>query len=520
MSDLSDSENEALSRSIDAEGSSSSGTDTNSSSSSEPASPATRRGEGPSRLVEILQVGPTTRPDNRFIQDLGTAAAEPPVGVNPVAEAASERSAGQVSTSGRGEAEDPDSPPPAGEEVVGRNRPASRTMRINDVSVYRRSDQEIELLAGGRPVYSVDFHTSAVTPGYLATLRRDYQIPDSVELRAPGRDDLPSRPPPGFITLSAEYFRAGLRLPFHPYLRRALTTLNVAPAQLNANAYRILVSCFILWAKHHLEELPFRAFQNLYRMKSAPSSAGSYYFQGFKGSFITKCPDSDKQFKHLWFYAGGRWLHESLTRDELDPTERVPVVFRKGYVWTRAPHITEETSDLIDGLQELAEEARDHRSLLGETSLSEHGWFRGRGSGNAPVFRDVTVARMPEPTVRYQARTSAPATGVAPAPPPAQVVAAEPGLWGPRVADEDLDMVIGRLSPIRSLRPARGLRIQGRRRSSAEHNSRSKLCGFESVVNIVSFSICRIDGRQAWEQEAERGGEDRKTGENGETWQG
>lgn len=472
MSDLSDSENEALSRSIDTEGSSSSGTNTNSSSSSsEPASPAIRRGEGPSHLVEILQVGPTTRPDRRFIQELGTAEAEPPVGVNPVAEAASERSSGQVSTSGRGEAEDPDSPPPAGEEVVGRNRPASRGMRINDVSVYRRSDQEMERLAGGRPLHSVDFHTSAVTPAYLATLRREYQIPDNVELRAPGRDDLPSRPPAGFITLSAEYFRAGLRLPFHPYLRRALTTLNVAPAQLNANAYRILVGCFILWAKHCLEEMPFRAFQNLYRMKSAPSSAGSYYFQGFKGTFITKCPDSDKQFKHLWFYAGGRWLHESLTRDELDPTERVPVVFRRGYVWTRAPHITEETSALVDGLQELTEEARDHRLLLGETSLSEHGWFRGR-SGNAPVFRDVTVARMLEPTVRYQARTSAPATEAAPARPSVQAVAAEPESWGPRVADEDLDLVIRRLSPIRSARPARGLRIQGRRRSSAEHSSR------------------------------------------------
>ena len=70
--------------------------------------------------------------------------------------------------------------------------------------------------------------------------------PGEVDLVVPGEDDLPSRPPPGYIALSVEYFRAGLCLPFHPYLRRALTRLNMAPTQLNANAYRILVGCFVL----------------------------------------------------------------------------------------------------------------------------------------------------------------------------------------------------------------------------------------------------------------------------------
>ena len=60
------------------------------------------------------------------------------------------------------------------------------------------------------------------------------------------------------------------------------------------NAYLVLISCYVLWAKHFAAELPFRVFQNLYRMKSAPSSTGFYYFQGFKGTFITGCPNSDK----------------------------------------------------------------------------------------------------------------------------------------------------------------------------------------------------------------------------------
>ncbi|GMN32892.1 hypothetical protein TIFTF001_048225 [Ficus carica] len=334
MSDVIDSKNKALSGSVDITGDSNLGSSPSTSSSSSSGTPVTltsRRREGAARLEEILRVGAGTRPDSLFIRELRGVAPEPPVQANPT-DIASEMSAGQTSTSGREGTESSDSPDPAGEPLDDRDRPEGRAMRINNQQVYRRSDQEMAELARGFPVYSVDFYTSAVTPGYLAALRRDFQIPAEVDLRVPDENDLPSRPPPGYISFYAEYFRAGLRLPLHPFLRRALTRLNVAPAQLNANAYRILVGCFILWAKNFATELPFRAFQNLYRMKSAPSLVGSYYFQGFKGTFVAKCPDSDKQFKHLWFYAGGRWLHEHLARNELPRSERVPVTFRNGYV--------------------------------------------------------------------------------------------------------------------------------------------------------------------------------------------
>ncbi|GMN61760.1 hypothetical protein TIFTF001_030848 [Ficus carica] len=228
-------------------------------------------------------------------------------------------------------------------------------MRINDIKVYRSADMEMVDLADDRPVYTADYYTSAVTRRYLDVLRQEFRIPDDVDLVVPGVDDLPSRPPPGYVALSAEYFQAGLRLPLHPFLRWALTRLNVAPAQLNANAYHVLVGCFILWAAKFAEKLPFGAFQNIYRMKTIPSSKGFYYFQGFKRTFITGCPDSDKQFKHLWFYAGGRWLHEHVAHDKVPPSERVPVSFKRGYVWTRAPHVPELTMAKIDALREISE---------------------------------------------------------------------------------------------------------------------------------------------------------------------
>ena len=103
-------------------------------------------------------------------------------------------------------------------------------MRINNQRVICRADMEMVDLAGDRPVYSVEYFTSAVTPRYLVALREEFQIPGEVDLVVPGERDLPSRPPPRYITLSVEYFRAGLHLPFHPFMRRALTRLNVAPA--------------------------------------------------------------------------------------------------------------------------------------------------------------------------------------------------------------------------------------------------------------------------------------------------
>lgn len=497
MSDISDSENAGLSESLDITGSEASSSRTRSSSVGEvmgpegrtpdhlsgisdipspgdQVSPANRELSGAARLEKILRVGPGTAPDRRFVEELGgsfQAPTAPVVDLTVEGGEAAERSAGQASTSGREGDSVSDSTDPSGEDTEARDRPASRGIRINDVKVCRRGDAEMSRLAAGRPVYTADYYTTAVTQRYLVALRREFNIPENVDLLVPGVDDLPSRPPSGYIALSAEYFRAGLRLPFHPFLRQALTRLNVAPAQLNANAYRVLISCYALWAAKFARKMPFTAFQNLYRMKSAPSAKGFYYFQGFKGTFITGCPDSDKQFKHLWFYAGGAWLHEHLSYFELPESERVPVAFRRGHVWTRAPHATELTLERIDALRELSDPERSQHGLLSEASLSRH-WVGssstyGRSDDQPRTSPAVTVARMPPPAVHYSSRTARPAdattddrSGVPQGVPKASVHGSSsgdlsPGTWGPRVADEDVDRVI------RDLYPTRGLRIEG-----------------------------------------------------------
>lgn len=73
-----------------------------------------------------------------------------------------------------------------------------------------------------RPEFTVDFFTSAVTPQYLESLWEEFQILNNIEMVVPGPNDLFSRPPPSYVTLSAEFFLAGLYFPFLLFLRRAL----------------------------------------------------------------------------------------------------------------------------------------------------------------------------------------------------------------------------------------------------------------------------------------------------------
>lgn len=62
-------------------------------------------------------------------------------------------------------------------------------------------------------MYTVEYFITAVNPEYLESLRVEFLIPDEIELIVLSPDDLSSRPPLDHVTLSAKFFRAGLRLP-------------------------------------------------------------------------------------------------------------------------------------------------------------------------------------------------------------------------------------------------------------------------------------------------------------------
>ena len=119
-----------------------------------------------------------------------------------------------------------------------------------EMSSPRISRPAVKSKVGGRALSehcTIDFMTCTTTVDDLVELRTRYDIPDGIPLRILGKKDTPSRPSRGYITLSLESFKFGMRLPLQPYFVQMLSGLNLAPGQLNPNGWRVLSGLFILW---------------------------------------------------------------------------------------------------------------------------------------------------------------------------------------------------------------------------------------------------------------------------------
>ena len=55
--------------------------------------------------------------------------------------------------------------------------------------------------------YPIDYITCATTPTDLLKLRNLYNIPEEVLFIIPRKDDVPSRPPRGYVTMHLESFK-------------------------------------------------------------------------------------------------------------------------------------------------------------------------------------------------------------------------------------------------------------------------------------------------------------------------
>ncbi|KAK9950822.1 hypothetical protein M0R45_006289 [Rubus argutus] len=81
----------------------------------------------------------------------------------------------------------------------------------------------------------------------VIVVRLRVMIPSFVELRLIEDDEFPSYPPPGYVTLYPAMFRIGIRVPFKPPVHDWISELRVAPAQINPNGYRVILSFIVLW---------------------------------------------------------------------------------------------------------------------------------------------------------------------------------------------------------------------------------------------------------------------------------
>ncbi|KAK9195182.1 hypothetical protein WN943_003301 [Citrus x changshan-huyou] len=75
----------------------------------------------------------------------------------------------------------------------------------------------------------------------LEILMIRYSIPRSITLRCASLKRSITNPPKGFVGITRCMLNSGVRLPFHPYVRRILHALGLAPAQLSPKAWCCIV---------------------------------------------------------------------------------------------------------------------------------------------------------------------------------------------------------------------------------------------------------------------------------------
>ena len=169
----------------------------------------------------------------------------------------------------------------------------------------------------------------------ISQIATEFSIPDSVGMRMPAVGELASNPMGVAVAFHPAFLEIGARLPLHPYIRRVLRECSVAPAQLNPNAWRVVIGMFALWRRLGFPEPTLREIRHCYSFR--PHRAGgdgwwalaSFDKQGGE-PLITGLPTSNKEWKKSWFVAAGDWgkdLHFGGRRQSVRSVFNLPGVW-------------------------------------------------------------------------------------------------------------------------------------------------------------------------------------------------
>ena len=109
------------------------------------------------------------------------------------------------------------------------------------------------------------FHDSAE----LKKIEKLYLIsaPYSLALAEPA--DRSCRPKPGALCIYRDMLKAGVRIPFHPFIPLLLAEVRISPCQLPPNAWRLIL-CFIVSCLKHKRPFSVAVFRKIFQFKNSP----------------------------------------------------------------------------------------------------------------------------------------------------------------------------------------------------------------------------------------------------------
>ncbi|XP_024042842.1 uncharacterized protein LOC112099649 [Citrus clementina] len=290
--------------------------------------------------------------------------------------------------------------------------------------------------------YPIDFIACATSPTDLFKLRNLYNIPNDVLLVVPGKGDVLTRPPKGYVMMHLKSFKLGARLPLQSYFVRILGCMHLAPGQLHPNGWRVLSAMFVLWERCGSEEPSLVEVKHLYQLRSSPKEAGWYYFMSSsaKRKPITGFPSSCKNWKNKFFFVGGNWC----------PTARS----LGGDIYLPTHFVTPESWGFIKDLE-------DRHLLQVETALVNASTCQdflsptnlvGSGLVDIAVGMDNKIL-----SAMSRKRGRAPSSSSNPPPPPKKASAGPSKAPVPALPPPPHVRVVGRKLPTRVLRSAGSL---------------------------------------------------------------
>lgn len=154
----------------------------------------------------------------------------------------------------------------------------------------------------------LDWYRSLVTQVQLDTLHEHLNVPNTISIRALGRNGLPrdAREELNEIPFLLVALKCGVRLLFASFMRRLLSELPSHPFQVLSSLWENSLALCMMWYRVHGRDPTFEELQCCFRMRCQTNRSGTY-FPYSKGNIVIRKEICSKQWTSKWFFLGGPW---------------------------------------------------------------------------------------------------------------------------------------------------------------------------------------------------------------------
>ncbi|KAK1555114.1 hypothetical protein Q3G72_022137 [Acer saccharum] len=225
---------------------------------------------------------------------------------------------------------------------------------------------------------------SVLSPDAISSLSSVYHIPKSVTLVVPHAGYDPVEPEEGNLPLPLSTFDQGLRLPLHPFVKKVLSGLEIAPFQLGPLGLQNIISLFVLWMEVAKVFPTLKDFVSFYQGNKSTSTLGQFYLKcnHTAGNPILpgKKPKGDCKMK--WVIARYSW-----GRPVLMQQERLSIRTSFNYVGS-LPRLL-DTSNSFE--EKIARVVSRKRKSKGKKDVMDPSWLVGVGFWRVPKKVNPTM---------------------------------------------------------------------------------------------------------------------------------